>query len=93
MSRVWSVPVTFLGFVRVNLRQATDLVTWYYQDVQPHYPGMIAAGEGSVFALLRVFIQPLQSSSRAIHGYIPVCGIFLSKLLVNQVVVARSRLL
>lgn len=22
---------------------ATDLVTWYYQDVQPHYPGMMGA--------------------------------------------------
>ena len=37
-----------LGFRRVNSRQATDLVTWYYQDVQPHYPGVMAAGEGSV---------------------------------------------
>ena len=37
----------FSGLKRANSPQATDLMTWYYQDVQPHYAGMMAAGEYS----------------------------------------------
>lgn len=32
-------------FRQAKSQQATDIVAWYYQDVQPHYPGMMAAGE------------------------------------------------
>ena len=69
------------SFRKFNLQQATDLVTWYYQDVQPHYPGMMAAGEGSPSASVCIysFISVRQSSSRAIHGCILGCGIFSSE--------------
>lgn len=42
-------PLDFFRFEGANSQQATDLVTWYYQDVQPHYPGMLAAGERLLF--------------------------------------------
>lgn len=45
----------------VNSRQATDLVTWYYQDLQPHYPGMMAAGEGSRLAFGRIYSSDIFS--------------------------------
>jgi len=52
------------SFRKSNLRQATDLVTWYYQDVQPHYPGMMAAGEGFPSASLPIY----SSDSLSLHS-------------------------